>query len=175
MLDIDQDGDQDYLLGNWGINSKYTATNDPLKLYYQDFDKNGTFESVVANFKNGQYYTVNSLDELASQMPFLRKKYPSYQSFSKASVEQIFTEQTIEKSKLLKVEELRFGYLENNNGKFVFVSFDESLQVSPIKTFVKFDFDGDKKEEVLCAGNFFGISLYHGRFDSFSRALIKNL
>lgn len=175
-FDIDADGDIDYLLGNWGTNTKFTATNKkPLKLYHKDFDGNGTFESVVVSYKSGKYYTVNSFDELTSQMPFLRKKYPSYKKFAGQSDEQIFTKKTLKESTILEVHQLSSGYLENNNGKFDFVPFNKNLQVSPIKTFVKYDFDGDQKEEVLAAGNFFGVAPYHGRFDSFSGALIQGV
>jgi hypothetical protein len=48
------------------------------------------------------------------------------------------------------------------------------MQVSPITSFVKTDFDGDGKEEVFAAGNYFGVSPYHSRFDGFSGALIKD-
>lgn len=175
-FDIDADGDIDYLLGNWGTNTKFTATNKkPLKLYQKDFDGNGTFESVVVSYKSGKYYTVNSFDELTSQMPFLRKKYPSYKKFAGQSDEQIFTKKTLKESTILEVHQLSSGYLENNNGEFDFVPFNKNLQISPIKTFVKYDFDGDQKEEVLAAGNFFGVAPYHGRFDSFSGALIQGV
>ncbi len=48
------------------------------------------------------------------------------------------------------------------------------MQIAPIKAFLKSDFDGDTAEEVLAAGNFFGVTPYHGRFDTFPGALIKN-
>ena len=44
----------------------------------------------------------------------------------------------------------------------------------PITAFVKSNFDSDKKDEVFAAGNYFGVSPYHSRFDGFSGALIKN-
>ena len=40
-------------------------------------------------------------------------------------------------------------------------------------TFLKYDFDGDGKEEVLAAGNYFGVKPYHGRLGSFAGAMIK--
>ena len=55
-----------------------------------------------------------------------------------------------------------------------FVPFEASLQTSPILSFIGADFDGDKQTEVLAAGNYFGVKPYHGRFDGFSGALIKN-
>ena len=48
------------------------------------------------------------------------------------------------------------------------------MQVTPITTFVKADFDGDRHEEVFAAGNYFGVTPYHSRFDGFSGSLIKN-
>ncbi len=74
-FDIDQDGDQDYLLGNWGHNTKLTATaQKPLMLYHNDFDKNGINEPVIAHYKQGGYYPITSFDELSGQMPHLQKK-----------------------------------------------------------------------------------------------------
>jgi hypothetical protein len=36
-FDIDHDGDQDYLVGNWGMNSKFKASQDfPMKMYFDD-------------------------------------------------------------------------------------------------------------------------------------------
>jgi hypothetical protein len=48
------------------------------------------------------------------------------------------------------------------------------MQVAPITSFLKSNFDSDAKEEVFAAGNYFGVSPYHSRFDGFSGALIKN-
>jgi hypothetical protein len=48
------------------------------------------------------------------------------------------------------------------------------MQVAPITSFLKSNFDSDANEEVFAAGNYFGVSPYHSRFDGFSGALIKN-
>jgi len=76
--------------------------------------------------------------------------------------------------KVLQVTELQSGYLKNENGKFTFIPFKEELQVSPLMAFLKYDFDQDGKKEVLIGGNYFGVKPYHGRFDSFPGALLKN-
>lgn len=175
-FDIDHDGDEDYLVGNWGMNSKFKASQDfPMKMYYDDFDTNGSFETIVAIEKKGQYYTTMGLDELAEQFSgMLKKKFNSYKSFAGNTLEEVFDPKMLEKGKLFEVHNLKSGYLKNDNGKFTFVPFSNKMQVAPITCFVKSNFDSDTKEEVFAAGNYFGVSPYHSRFDGFSGALIKN-
>jgi hypothetical protein len=175
-FDIDHDGDQDYLLGNWGMNSKFKSSREfPMKMYYDDFDANGTFETILAVEKNGKYYTTIGLDELVEEFSgMLKKKFNNYKSFAGKTVEEIFDIKMLEKAAYFEVHNLKSGYLRNDKGKFVFVPFSNKMQVGPITSFVKEDFDGDGKEEVFTAGNYFGVTPYHSRFDGFSGALIKD-
>lgn len=174
-FDIDQDGDLDYLLGNWGSNTKFKASpKHPMMMYYQDFDQNGRRETVLAIEKKGIYYPLAGLDQLSEQMIKLRRKYTSYKDFAGQKIDQIFDADLLEEATVFKVHELRSGYLKNEEGKFVFVPFEAKMQVSPITSFLSFDFDSDGTNEVLSGGNYFGVQPYHGRFDSFSGALIKN-
>ena len=174
-FDIDKDGDTDYLLGNWGLNSKFKASADyPLKMYYSDFDNNKQTETIVCTEKNGLYYPLLGLDDLAGQLVSLRKKFNTYKSFAGKSIDQILDKELLANAKILEVETLQSGYLKNEDGKFTFVPFNESLQVAPILAFLEADFDLDGKTEVLTAGNYFGVKPYHGRFDAFSGALIKD-
>ncbi|WP_395045436.1 VCBS repeat-containing protein, partial [Flavobacterium sp.] len=175
-FDIDKDGDLDYLLGNWGMNSKFKASSEfPMKMYFDDFDTNDWYETIVTVEKNEKYYTTMGLDELAEQFSGLvKKKFNSYKEFAGKTGEEIFDPALLAKAKLYEVHNLKSGYLKNNKGKFTFVPFTNAMQVSPINAFVKSNFDSDKDEEVFAAGNYFGVSPYHSRFDGFSGALIKN-
>lgn len=175
-FDIDHDGDQDYLVGNWGLNSKFKASNEfPMKMYYDDFDANGTYETILAIEKNGNYYTTMGLDELAEQFSgLLKKKFTSYKSFAGKKLEDVFDPKMLDKAKLYEVHNLKSGYLRNDKGKFTFVPFSNDLQVSPITCFAKSNFDSNKQESVFAAGNYFGVSPYHSRFDGFSGALIRS-
>jgi hypothetical protein len=175
-FDIDHDGDQDYLVGNWGMNSKFKASqNFPMKMYYDDFDTNDTFETIVAIEKNGKYYTTLGLDELAEEFSgMLKKKFNTYKSFAGKTLEEVFDPKMLEKAELYEVHNLKSGYLRNDKGKFTFVPFSNKMQVSPITSFAKADFDGDGQDEVFTAGNYFGVTPFHSRFDGFSGALIKD-
>ena len=174
-FDIDHDGDTDYLLGNWGTNTKFSGTKEhPLKAFYSDFDKNGATETIVCTYKNGAYYPLLSFNELASQIVSIKKKFRTYKEFAGTPINGIFDKDTLKKATILEVEELRSGYLKNDNGTFSFVPFQNELQISPITAFLTANFDSDSELEVLAAGNYFGVTPFHGRFDSFPGVLIKD-
>ncbi|WP_396636694.1 CRTAC1 family protein [Maribacter sp. R77961] len=173
-FDIDEDGDTDYLLGNWGDNSKFQASTDhPMRMYYGDFDANGATETIVTIFKNDAYYPLDGLNELAGQMVSLRKKFTSYASFGGKNITEILDKKTIAAAKVLDIAVLKSGYLSNDNGLFSFIPFNFELQTAPITDFLVFDFDNNGKDEVLVGGNYFGVKPFHGRYDSFPGALIK--
>ncbi|WP_436801493.1 FG-GAP repeat domain-containing protein [Zobellia uliginosa] len=174
-FDIDHDGDTDYLLGNWGSNTKFKASAEhPMKMFYGDFDNNRQTETITTIEKDGKYYPLEGLDGLSSQLVSLKKKFTTYTSFAGSSIEDILDKEMLNKAEVLEVNELRSGYLKNENGDFGFVAFRNELQVSPIMAMLSHDFDVDGKKEVLVAGNYFGVKPYQGRFDSFGGALIKD-
>lgn len=174
-FDVDGDGDHDYLLGNWGLNSKFKASRDyPMKMYYNDFDANGQSETIIAIEKNRNYYPFDSFDMLAGQIVSLRKKFTSYESFAGKTINEIFTEDQLNTSVVFTVDLLASGYLKNENGKFKFIQFPDDLQFSPILALIKYDFDADGQEEVLLGGNYFGVQPFNGRYGSFGGALFKN-
>ena len=172
--DVDQDGDTDYLLGNWGTNSKFRASiQHPLKMYYADFDNNGSTETIICNYKNGKYYPILGLDELAGQIISLRKRFNDYKSFAGKSIQEIFSKEILKKASVMELTTLASGYLRHDgNNKFEFIPFKNELQVSPLTSFLCYDFDGNGKDEVLVAGNYFGVQPFQGRFDSFPGAII---
>ena len=174
-FDIDNDGDKDYLLGNWGTNTKFKASQKfPMKMYYSDFDSNGSTETIVCIEKEGKYYPLLNFDDLSSQIVSLKKKFLSYKDFAGKPIEVVFEDKILDKASVLLVQELHSGYLRNDNGKFSFIPFKNELQVSPITCFLKYDFENDGEDEVLVGGNYFGVTPFHGRFDSFPGALIKS-
>ncbi len=173
-FDIDRDGDMDYALGNWGLNSKFVASEEfPMKMFYDDFDGNGTTETIITTAKKGKFYPLEGLDGLAGQLVELRKKYTTYKDFAGQTVDQIFGKD-LKEAKTLEVTTLESGYLKNNDGNFQFLPFARELQVAPITTLLTYDFNGDGNKELLTAGNYFGVKPYHGRFGSFQGALVMN-
>lgn len=174
-FDIDHDGDTDYVLGNWGLNSKFKASSrDPMKMYYSDFDDNGQSETILVIKRDKGYFPMDGFDLITSQIPSLKKKYTSYQSFAGQRLEEILSEEQLEKAEVLEVHELRSGYLLNDGGRFTFKPLAIELQIAPIMAQLKYDFDGNGKDEILLGGNYFGVQPFHGRYGSFNGAVLKS-
>jgi hypothetical protein len=166
--DINNDGKTDYLLGNWGLNSRFHASPMlPLKMYVGDFNGKHQLQSLIALEKNGKYYPVNSKDEIDRLMgDKTRKQFPYYYEFAGKTMNQIFGKQALSNASLSEVTGLASGYLLNNGESFSFVPFDDEFQVSPINRFLVEDLNDDGKEDILAAPNFLGVTPYHGRFVS---------
>ena len=175
LFDIDKDGDEDILLGNWGENSKFNPTPEaPLKMYYLDFDKNRKTETVLAYKKGEHYYPVHSKDELASQLNIIKKRYVRHADYAMKTMEEIFTPYTLGQAQLNEVHVLSSGYLENNNGQFDrFVEFPYQLQLAPINSFKKIGVDGE--EGMIVGGNTYRSNNYQGTYSALQGYIIKNM
>lgn len=175
-FDIDGDGDLDYLLGNWGLNTKFKASkNYPLKMYCGNVLENKKWVTLVSFAKNNTYYSTNNKDELQLVLGnYISSKFATYKDFAGKSFDQIIDKNLQQKATLKTVQNLSSGYLENQKGNYVFKAFDESLQLFPITCFLKNDFNLDKKEEVLVAGNLFNVPPYNGKLDGNTGFILEN-
>ncbi len=166
--DLDQDGDQDLVLGNLGLNSNLQASiEQPLKLYISDFDSNLTSDPVVSYYKQGKEYPLLGMDALGSQMVFLKKKFRSYDDFATKTIEEIFTkEQLYQANKKIVTSLQSFVALNDGLGAFSFKPLPDKVQASTANAVLIADFNGDQHSDIFIGGNFYDLQPTIGRMDA---------
>ena len=176
VADFDKDGDVDIVAGNWGLNTRLTATErEPITLYRNDFDDNGRVDPVVTYYYQGQETTLASKDELVKQIPKLNKNFLSYQSFAEASIEELFGSQKLKNADRKYVYELASSYFENTgDGNFIKRQLPREVQFSSVHDIEVDDFDGDGFVDLLVVGNSYEISTQLGRLDASHGLLLLN-
>lgn len=155
-VDLDNDGDMDFILGNCGLNNQYKASPEkPLALYYDDFDKNGVVDPILTYYIGDKSYPMFSRDEMLDQMVSLKRKFTSYASYANVTIEDIFGKEAVSKSPVLYCKQLASIVLENK-GNFNFLKHDlpEEVQFSRISGVIATDVDQDGKKDLVMAGNF---------------------
>ncbi len=154
--DLDDDGDIDYVVTNQGRNTKYHADKKhPHRLYYDDFDNNGTMDLVETEFEGDTEFPVRGRSCSSSTMPFIAEKFETYHDFALASVAEIY-EPEIKDRPMREVNFLDSAIFWNDGDKFRVESMPYLAQISPGYGIQVADFDGDSQLDILMANNFFG-------------------
>jgi hypothetical protein len=166
--DIDGDGDLDLIGGNLGLNSILKASvKEPVEMFMNDFDNNGSLDQIICSFQNGISYPVASLDELISQIPFLEKKFTNYFDFGGKTVKEIFGNNAIINSELKNAvlfESCMF--LNDGNGAFEIQKLPVTAQFSPVRDILVHDFNRDGKTDLILVGNDYSARPSMGRYDA---------
>ncbi len=165
--DFDNDGDEDIVLGNLGLNTQLRASEkQPLNLVFKDFDNNGSIDPILNYYVQGKEYPFPSRDELLDQMYSMRGKFTDYASYSKATMNNIFSEKDLKDAKKLSVTTLESIYLENKQNKFEVNVLPHEAQFSPIYAMALLDYNGDGNMDLIVAGNQSAIRIRMGVIDA---------
>ncbi|WP_299664933.1 VCBS repeat-containing protein [uncultured Polaribacter sp.] len=152
--DFDNDGDIDFMVGNNGLNYKYQANqNETFDIYVNDFDKNKKQDIVLSYYNEGKQYPVRGRECSSQQIPGIKKKFENYESFSEATLIDVFSDEALESALHYQVKSFASVYLENKNGKFIMHQLPRETQISSINEIIVNDFNNDGNLDVLLAGN----------------------
>ena len=160
--DIDNDGDMDYVVGNTGYNTKYKASYyNPEILYYGDFEGNGKKNIVEAKFENNVCFPRRGLGCSSDAMPIIKEKFPTYHQFAVSSVDQIYSQELLDKAQKFEVNELSSAILENITNpdgevRFEYRPLPRIIQSSPIFGSAFCDVNGDGNLDLYVVQNFSG-------------------
>src|SRR6185312_241276 len=173
VADVNGDGHADLIAGNLGLNNPFHINRaQPAELISKDFDNNGIADPVLCYYIKGDdgKYRLQagvSRDNWAVQMPSIKKTFDDNAKYAKASMDQIFTPEMMEGALVLRCNEVRSGWFENDgHGRFKFHAFPPEAQEAPVNTMVYADIDGDGKADLILGGNEYEASVMTGRYDA---------
>lgn len=179
--DFDNDGDMDYMAGNYGQNIYFQChTNEPIRVYAKDFDKNGSMDPFISCYwqdSTGTHreYAYHTRDDMLKQLIMLRKKFFGYGDMGQATMQDMFPQDQLTDAIIMRADNLSSSFVENlGNGKFKLTPLPWQAQVAPVFGILPYDVDADGLMDLLMVGNDYGMELLQGRADAFYGLVLKN-
>ena len=166
--DMDQDGDQDYLLGNLGLNYKYkTSKEDPFTIYANDFDGNGRTDIVLSQQKNGKQLPVRGRECSSQQMPVIQQRFSTYEAFANATLEDIYGERNLEDALQYQIDTFASGWLENTSDQqFSWHTLPNQAQFTSINAIAPLSAKENEVPTFIAAGNLYTSEVETPRADA---------
>lgn len=153
--DFNQDGYMDLILGNQGLNNRFSASMaKPMTMYVNDFDQNGSAEQIICYFNGDKSYPIHQLTDLIKQLPGLKKKFKQFALYEEQTIHDIFSPSQLKNAIQLEVTSLATTLLINDkNGGFTTQALPAQTQFSPVYAIYVEDFDGDERLDIILGGN----------------------
>jgi hypothetical protein len=174
--DLDGDGDQDFILGNWGLNTKFKATPEkPLTMFVNDFDNNGRSECIINWYPplDSTAYPFTTKAELTSQLPGLKKQILRYNDYGNKTYDSLFSPEIRSKAIRYETNYLQSAIVWNNHVGLELAALPLEAQLSPVFGIVADDMDEDGKMDIWLGGNFYALKPQVGRHNAIKGIYLK--
>ncbi|SHE70151.1 FG-GAP repeat-containing protein [Arenibacter palladensis] len=175
--DLDNDGDYDLILGNQGNNVPYSCSREnPMKLWVNDFDNNGTIEQITTRNFQGKDYPIHQKKELTTQMVALKKQNLKASEYAKRTIGELFSGETFDKS-IVKEGTIQESVIAINEGggQFTIKKLPGRVQLSCVCGITCADVNGDGYLDLIMGGNNFEFKPQYSRLDAnFGSILLGN-
>ena len=166
--DYDHDGDEDYFVGNMGMNNKFHPNTDkPLHIYADYFDENNSFDIILSKKIDGNLVPVKGKQFSTEQTPFLDKKIATYNQFANATLDQIYGKEKLDKAFHLFANNFESVLIENlGNKKFKQTKLPNQCQIGPTLDFLIHDIDDNRFGDIIGVGNICEAEVETIRYDA---------
>jgi len=168
VADVDNDGDQDLILGNIGENF-YLQPSDisPVKLFMNDFDVSGSVKKILTRTIDGKDKPVFMKRDLTEQIPSLKKQNLKHADYADKSIEDLFGKSVIASSTVKQ-----FNYassvvaVNEGNGNFIVKPLPIQVQLSSVNAILPIDVNNDGLIDLVIGGNRFDFLPQFSRMDA---------
>ena len=151
-----------------GSNLHYKpAPGQPMKMWVNDFDNDGTIEQITTqNYNNGDY-PLHQKKELTSQILALKKKNIKASEYAKKTIDELFPKNVIENTiqKQASISESVIA-INDGNGNFTIKILPPQVQFSCICGIQCIDVNKDGNLDLVMAGNNFEFKPQYSRLDA---------
>jgi enediyne biosynthesis protein E4 len=165
-IDLDNDGDTDFVIGNLGLNSQIKASNEqPAKIFFKDIDNNGSIDPIITSYTNGEQHLLPFLDDLSFQVPILKKKFLYYKSYANAKIEDVIGGSQVD-CPSLSANTFQSIVLKNNNSILERIDLPIEAQYAPLFSIASIDANKDGIKDLILTGNLTRTRIRFGRYDA---------
>lgn len=168
LADLDNDGDQDLIIGNQGLNVPYVATREnPIKMWVNDFDENGTIEQITTSHYDNGDYPIHMRKELTAQLPSLKKQNLKASDYATRTIHELFKKEVVDNSqmKMANISETIIA-VNDGNGKFHISKLPSRVQWSCVCGISCSDVNADGNMDIIMGGNNFEMKPQFSRQDA---------
>ena len=155
--DFDQDGDEDFIVGNYGHNYKFRVGKDkPLEIFAGDFDGDEKHDIAMGYYENDVLYPVYERNLAIAQNSYIAERIETNEQYAVSSLQDIYSEEMLDSSLHLKAYIMSTTYLENKgDGSFALRPLDYLAQLSVVNSILIEDVNMDGFQDVILSGNLY--------------------
>ncbi|HRH61147.1 MAG TPA: VCBS repeat-containing protein, partial [Chitinophagaceae bacterium] len=179
--DLDNDGDMDYIMGNYGMNGYYKAnSNEPVNIYAKDYDGNGHTDMLLSQWRaetphgTAKEFPASLRDMVTEELPVIKKQFSTYSAYAKAAMTDVLKNFNRDGELKLSANNLQTVWIENKgNYNFQLHALPAPAQWSPVYGIAVNDFNSDGNPDIIISGNEYGMAPVNGRSDAMNGLVLQ--